>query len=204
MQCERRHYWAGKFGRRSSRRHHYAPERRCSTDDRRHDGMMQVLPPSLRPHSRQLESVRTRFDYTRSAVSDRDAVPGRRASSFGYPFLSRSCDPSRRAPARRFGASRRRTEESPSRADQPTIGFCYRSSSAPRLSPVPPRPASVSPSHARSRSSPRDRDRTHRHAHSTHGAESVSARAVVQFQSPESDRCSSVLARLMRRRVARW
>ena len=102
-------YWAEKFGRLSSCRRHYAPNCRCSTDDRRHDGMMQVPTPSQRSHSRHLESARTRFDGTRSAVSDRDAFRSRRASSFGYPFLSRTCDPVRRAPARRLGASRTRT-----------------------------------------------------------------------------------------------
>ena len=179
---------------------------RCVPDgrrDRQHDGIMQVLPPSLRSHSPQLESVRIRFDDPRPAVSDRDAIRARRASSFGYPLLGRSCDSSRRAPAQRLGASRPRTEESPSRADPLTLGPCSRPSSAPRLSPGPPRPASPSPLLARSRSSPRGPSRIHWHAQSTRAARSVSARVVVQFRSPGSGRCSSVLARSIRRRAVR-
>ena len=141
--------------------------------------------------------------YT-SRVADGDTVLARRTARSGDRPLSRSWCPSRRVPARTLGASRTRSGESPRRADRPTPGPCSRHSFAPRLSPGPPSRASVSPSPARSRSSPRGRGRTPWHAPSTPAAGCVSGPSCRAFRSPASGRCSSVLARSIRRRAARW
>ena len=52
----------GNPGRLGSRRRHFPPDRRRATDARQHDGMIQALPPSLRPKSPCFDSTRIRFD----------------------------------------------------------------------------------------------------------------------------------------------
>ena len=104
----------------------------------------------------------------------------RRSGSLRHSLLSRSCAAFRPVPARRLGVSRARTEESPQRADPPTRGACSRPLSAPRLSPAPPRPASVSRWLAQSRPSPPGPARIHWSAPSTGAGGCVSARAVGQ------------------------
>lgn len=68
-------YWAGKPGRCDSRRRCNVPDRRCTTDVRRHDDMIQALPPSPRPNAAHLDSARMPLDDGASTVSDLELFP---------------------------------------------------------------------------------------------------------------------------------